>query len=502
MVPVAKLELKLEKIRKNFGGIQALKGVDFELRQGEVHALLGENGAGKSTLIKIITGVHEADEGKMYVSDEEVQIRTPKDARNKGIAAIYQELSLIESLTVAENIYLGNEPTKGAIGVYDRKTLYERSQAYLDKFGIDIDPKALISELGMGQKRIIEIVKALAVDSQILLLDEPTTGMSKAEVETLFKIMENLKENKVTMIYISHYLEEVFKICDRATVLRDGEKIDTFDMDKVTQPQLIKSMIGREIRSQRKLETKDFSDKATMLELRSYKTDCMQAPISLSVKESEILGVTGIVGAGKSELAHSLFGHAKAESGEIFIRGKQVELKSTRDAKKYHIALIPEDRKKEGLFLADTIANNMVISSIEMIEKKSGFLDQRKKKKLSLEMGQSLRVNPLHVDMPVQNLSGGNQQKVVVAKWLMSGPQIVVMDEPTRGIDVGAKTEIYDLIKALSKENKSVIVMSSEFEELMDLCDRILVLRKGEVVGELLPEEVTNERLLSLSLGG
>lgn len=499
---MAKLEMKLENITKNFGGIQALKGVDFELQRGEVHALLGENGAGKSTLIKIITGVYEANEGKIFVQNEEVEIRTPKDARKMGIAAIYQELSLIESLTVAENIYLGNEPTKGVMGVCDRKTLYANSQAYLDKFGIDIDPRTMVSDLGMGQKRIVEIVKALAVDSQILLLDEPTTGMSKVEVETLFKIMNNLKENKVTMIYISHYLEEVFKICDRATVLRDGEKIDTFVMNEVTQSQLIKSMIGREIRSKRSRESKDLSDKAVMLELRSYKTDRMQAPISLVVKKSEVLGVTGIVGAGKSELAHSLFGHATYESGEVLIRGEKASLSSTRDAKRYRIALVPEDRKKEGLFLEDSIANNMTISNIEQIENRVGFLDQKKKRSLSQKMGEALRVNPLHVEMPVKNLSGGNQQKVVVAKWLMSDPEIVVMDEPTRGIDVGAKTEIYDLIKGLSKEDKSVIVMSSEFEELMDLCDRILVLRKGEVVGELLPEEVTNERLLSLSLGG
>jgi ABC-type sugar transport system ATPase subunit len=499
---MAKLEMKLENIRKNFGGIQALKGVDFELQRGEVHALLGENGAGKSTLIKIITGVHEANDGKIFVRDEEVEIRTPKDARKKGIAAIYQELSLIESLTVAENIYLGNEPTKGVMGVCDRKTLYANSQAYLDKFGIDINPRAMVSDLGMGQKRIVEIVKALAVDSQILLLDEPTTGMSKVEVETLFKIMKNLKENKVTMIYISHYLEEVFKICDRATVLRDGEKIDTFVMNEVSQTQLIKSMIGREIRSQRSRESKDLSGKAVMLELRAYKTDCMQAPISLSVKKSEILGVTGIVGAGKSELAHSLFGHARAESGEILIQGKVVTLSSTRDAKQYRIALVPEDRKKEGLFLEDSVANNMIISSIEKIENGLGFLDQKKKNQLSEKMGESLKVNPLQVNMPVKNLSGGNQQKVVVAKWLMSDPEIIMMDEPTRGIDVGAKTEIYDLIRGLSQKDKSVIVMSSEFEELIDLCDRILVLRKGEVVGQLLPEEVTNEKLLSLSLGG
>jgi ABC-type sugar transport system ATPase subunit len=499
---MAKLEMKLENIKKNFGGIQALKGVDFDLQQGEVHALLGENGAGKSTLIKIITGVHEANDGKIFVRDEEVEIRTPKDARKKGIAAIYQELSLIESLTVAENIYLGNEPTKGLMGVCDRKTLYANSQAYLDKFGIDINPRTMVADLGMGQKRIVEIVKALAVDSQILLLDEPTTGMSKVEVETLFKIMKNLKENKVTMIYISHYLEEVFKICDRATVLRDGEKIDTFVMKEVSQAQLIKSMIGREIRSQRSRESKDLSGKAVMLELRAYKTDCMQAPISLSVKKSEILGVTGIVGAGKSELAHSLFGHARVDSGEMLIQGKTVTLSSTRDAKQYRIALVPEDRKKEGLFLEDSVANNMIISSIEKIENGMGLLDQKKKYQLSAKMGESLKVNPLQVNMPVKNLSGGNQQKVVVAKWLMSDPEIIVMDEPTRGIDVGAKTEIYDLIRGLSQKDKSVIVMSSEFEELIDLCDRILVLRKGEVVGELLPEEVTNEKLLSLSLGG
>lgn len=494
--------MELSNIQKNFGGIRALKGVDFKLRKGEVHALLGENGAGKSTLIKIITGVYEADEGQIILNGQATVIRNPIDARKKGIAAIYQELSLIESLTVAENIFLGNEPTITSLGIYDRKLLYSKSQEYLERFGIEIDYHKKVSELGMGQKRIIEIVKALAVNSQILLLDEPTTGMSNAEIDMLFKIIENLKNNNVTMIYISHYLEEVFKVCDRATVFRDGQNVDTFEVDKVTPSQLVKSMIGREIRNKNQYIPKDFTGKETILELKNLKTNLMQEPVSLTVKKSEILGITGIVGSGKSELAYSIFGNAQIESGEIYVKGKKAAIKNPRDSKKYKIAFVPEDRKSEGLFLSDTIADNIVVSNIEQIQNKFGLLNRKRKNIISQEIGKKLNVNPLNVDMPVKNLSGGNQQKVVIAKWLIGNPEIILMDEPTRGIDVGAKSEIYNLIKDLSTKDKGIVVMSSEFKEIIDLCDRILVLRKGSVVGELSPNEATSEKLLSLSLGG
>ena len=352
--------LKLQNIRKNFGGIQALKDVSLSLKKGEVHALLGENGAGKSTLIKILTGVHKADSGEILLHGREITVQNPIDARKKGIAAIYQELSLIDSLTVAENIFLGNEPTKMIAGVCDKTKLYKASDEYLEEFHIQIDSRKKISELGMGQKRIIEIIKALAINAEILLLDEPTTGMSKAEIEVLFQIMNTLKEKKVTMIYISHYLDEVFQVCDRATVFRDGKNVDTYDVGKVSVDILIKAMIGKEVAVRKAREEKQFTDQKILLELKNYKTDIMSYPIDLQLRQSEIIGITGIVGAGKSEIAHSIFGNARREMGEMFCGGKKVKLHNPSDTKKYNMAFIPEDRKSQGLFLEQKISENIV----------------------------------------------------------------------------------------------------------------------------------------------
>lgn len=493
--------LKLSNITKSFGGIKALKGVDFELRHGEVHALLGENGAGKSTLIKVITGVHAADGGEIILNGKAVTIADTIDARHKGIAAIYQELSLIDSLTVAENIFLGNEPTLTALKIYDRKTLYQRSAEYLEKFGIDIDSHKLVSELGMGQKRIVEIVKALAVDAQILLLDEPTTGMSKAEIDILFKIMENLKNKGVTMIYISHYLDEVFRVCDRATVLRDGQHILTSEINQLTPDSLVKAMVGKDVHKNNHI-SRDVSDKSCVLELRDFQSSIMRGKVSLQVHHGEIVGVTGIVGAGKSELAHSIFGNAKKVCGDLIVNGKQANFSSPYDTKSFNIAFIPEDRKKEGLFLSDTMADNTAIVNLKQIKTVLGLLSGKKKNELGKKMAENLHLSPPIPEMKASNFSGGNQQKIVLAKWLARNPDLIIMDEPTRGIDVGAKNEIYSLIEKLAKNDKGVLVMSSEFDELIELCDRIYVLRRGELVGELCSGDITYEKILALALGG
>lgn len=494
--------LSLEKIDKNFGGIHALKGVDFTLERGEVHALLGENGAGKSTLIKILTGVYKADGGRILLHGREITVHDPIDARRKGIAAIYQELSLIESLTVAENIFLGNEPTKTPLGICDREKLYRESDQYLENFQIAIDSRKKVSELGMGQKRIVEIVKALAIHAEILLLDEPTTGMSKAEIDILFQIMETLKEKKVTMIYISHYLDEVFRVCDRATVFRDGQNVAVYRVAETNMNTLIKAMIGKEIR------TKDGNGRGNaeygkmLLELCEYRTDLMKEPVSLTLHEGEILGITGIVGAGKSELAHSIFGNALRRSGQICYREEPVALRSPADTKKCRMAFVPEDRKSQGLFLEDTAADNMLLVSLEKLRTALGTVSSRKKKETADEMGSKLKLSPLKTQLPAKNFSGGNQQKIVIGKWLSMEPEIILMDEPTRGIDVGAKSEIYQIIKELAADHKGLLIFSSEFEELISLCDRILVLYKGKITGEVLAEDATNEKLLSLALGG
>ena len=494
--------LRLEGVRKSFGGVQALKGIGFELKRGEIHALLGENGAGKSTLIKILTGVHKPDEGNILLKGKPVTIADPIDARKKGIAAIYQELSLIDSLTVAENIFLGNEPTATPIGYCKRRQLYADSDAFLQRFGIQIDSRALVGSLGLGQKRIIEIVKALAINAEILLLDEPTTGMSRAEIDTLFQIMASLKEKNVTMIYISHYLDEVFRCCDRSTVLRDGMNVDSFEMDRVTVAELVRAMIGRSVSSERYRPAGDFSTAPVAMEAKNFRTQAMRRPVSFRAHRGEILGFTGIVGAGKSELAGSLFGAYAGVEGELRIEDRPVRFRSPYDTRAYGLALIPEDRKSQGLLLEQTIADNIVLPHLEQTENRMRLLDGKKKRAIAQRMGETMKLHPMDVSMAAGNLSGGNQQKVVLGKWLTGDPQIILMDEPTRGIDIGAKAEIYRFITQLAQQDKTIIIFSSELDELLSICDRILVLCKGDIAGEMPAAEATAERLLTLALGG
>ena len=494
--------LRLHGIQKHFGGVKALKGVDFGLRRGEIHALLGENGAGKSTLIKILTGVHRPDGGEIFLNGEPVAIADPIDARKKGIAAIYQELSLIDSLTVAENIFLGNEPTATPIGYCKRRQLYADSDAFLERFGIRVDSRALVGSLGLGQKRIVEIVKALAINADILLLDEPTTGMSKAEIDTLFQIMESLKEKNVTMIYISHYLDEVFRCCDRSTVFRDGMNVDSFDMDKASVGELVRAMIGRSVSSQRYRPAADRSAAPVAIEARELRTQVMRHPVSFCAHRGEIVGFTGIVGAGKSELAGSLFGAYRVLEGELRVEGKPVRFRTPYDTRPYGLALIPEDRKSQGLLLEETIADNIVLPHLEQTQNRLGLLDGKKKRAIAQSMGETMKLHPLDVEMAAGNLSGGNQQKVVLGKWLTGDPRIILMDEPTRGIDIGAKAEIYRFITRLADADKTVIIFSSELEELLSICDRILVLCKGGITGELPASQASAEDLLTLALGG
>ncbi|NLI21592.1 MAG: sugar ABC transporter ATP-binding protein [Clostridiales bacterium] len=495
------LILSLRGIEKSFGGVHALNGVDFELRRGEVHALLGENGAGKSTLIKILTGVHRPDTGEILLRGNPVTIADPIDARRRGIAAIYQELSLIDTLTVAENIFLGNEPVVTPLGVSRTRQLYADSEAFLKRFGIAISSHAVVGDLGLGQKRVIEIVKALAINAEILLLDEPTTGMSRAEIDTLFGIMASLKEKNVTMIYISHYLDEVFRCCDRATVFRDGRNVGRFQMAAATVPELVRAMIGHTVSGERYRPAQTADGAETVIEARWFQSAVMRHPVSFRVGRGEIVGFTGIVGAGKSELAGSLFGAHRKTGGELLLHGKPVRFRSPHDTRAYGMAYIPEDRKSQGLILSDSVEDNIVLPHIEQIENRLGLLISRKKRAIAQRMGERVRLQPPDVRMKAGNLSGGNQQKVVLGKWLTAEPDIILLDEPTRGIDIGAKAEIYRLMTQMADAGKTVLVFSSEMEELLSICDRILILCKGGIVGEKQVGDATVESLLTLALG-
>jgi len=492
--------LELKNIHKRFGGIKALRDVDLSLKKGEIHALIGENGAGKSTLIKILTGVTQMDEGEIFLCGKKVRIEDPVAARFKGIAAIYQELSLVENLSVAQNIFLGNEPTRKVIGWIDNEALNNNASDYLKEFKIEIDPNCKISELGLGQKRIIEILKAISINAQILLLDEAATGMSEAEVGMLFKIMDNIKKQKVSMIYISHHLEEIFRICDIVTILRDGRSVGTFKINDVDKQTLIKTMIGREVDDEyprRKL--KPSSD--ILLQVEKFFAEGMLKPISLKLYKGEILGITGIIGAGKSELGEALFGSAKRIFGKLKIKGREVALRAPKDACMYGMAYIPEDRKNQGLFLAHSVEDNLLIANINKIIIGKLFLSLSKKRISAMNIAKKLRVIPLDMLTKVQNLSGGNQQKIVIGKWMIGNPDIIIMDEPTRGIDVGVKTEVYNLINDLADSGVGIIFLSSEFIEVKNICDRIIVLRKGVIVNEVKSDDTSSEEILAIALG-
>ncbi len=498
---MARKILELDHIKKSFGGVKALNGVNLTIEEGEVHALLGENGAGKSTLIKILTGVLQRDEGDILLLDEKTEINSPIQARNKGISAIYQELSLIDSLSVAENIFLGHEPTVNFLGWNDKKTLLKNTSRYLESFNIKIDPKSKVKDLGMGQKRIIEIVKALCIDAKILLLDEPTTGMSRAEIETLFNIMEDLKKRKITMIYISHLMEEIERVCDRVTVLRDGINAATYKMGEVDMNTLVKTMIGREVKDEFPIR-KGHAKNEVVLEVTDIQSIKMTNPISFKLKKGEILGITGIIGAGKSELGKALFGVDQCFNGSIKVGGENTILKSPKDVKNKGMVLIPEDRKTQGLFLDHSVMNNTMIGYIEKLNSNHFLLSNKKLKLLVLNMIKKMDVKPLNLKLQIKNLSGGNQQKVVISKWLLGNPEIIIMDEPTRGIDIGTKVEIYKLIQQLADNGTSIILLSSEFNEICGLCDRVMVLHKGEIVDEMLAKDATSERILTKALGG
>lgn len=493
--------LELQNVKKSFGGIRALKGVSLNVRRGEVHGLIGENGAGKSTLIKILTGVHRMDEGNLVLDGTEMELPTPIAARRNGIVAIYQELSLVDEATIAENLFLGHEPLAVPwLGWVSHKELNRRSKEKLLSFGLEVSPSTKVGSLSVGAKRIIEILKALSVDARILLLDEPTTGMSQAEIDVFFELLARLKRDNVTMIYISHHLDEVFAVCDRVTVLRDGENAGTFDIADVDHDSLVKTMVGKDIQ-QGANKPKKASTAPVVLEVQDYFAEGMRHPISFNLHKGEILGMTGIIGAGKSELGMSLFGVSPWISGRLVLNGEETVISSPLIARKNGIAYVPEDRKTQGVFLDSTLRENLII--VNLLQAMVGpFISSRKSDDMAKGAVADLQITPPKLSMLVGNLSGGNQQKVVLGKWLLSNPQILILDEPTRGIDVGAKDEIYRLISQLAKQGVSIIILSSEFVEVAAVCDRLLILREGKIVQQINDGLPDVEAILSAALGG
>ena len=490
--------LQMRAIAKAFPGVQALDRVDFELLPGEVHVLLGENGAGKSTLMKVLAGIYERDQGEIILQDRPVSIRGLPQAQKLGIRMVLQEFNLVPHLSVAENIVLLNRPEGPLFGPVRFRAMRAEAKAALERLGIRLNPAALVAELSVAEKQMVEIAKALLDDARILILDEPTAALAEAEVERLFAILRDLKTRGMGIIYISHRFEEIFAIGDRVTVLRDGKYVATYPVREVTRERLIHDMVGREL--------KDFYPKTPaplgppVLEVESLSAGFLQ-DISFQLHAGEVLGLAGLMGAGRTELVKVLFGAAPLAAGSIKIHGRPATLRHPREAMAAGLALLTEDRKEEGLILPMSLTHNVTLTHLKQMLRR-GFISFQKERKRAQGFIEKLRIVPPDVLRLAENFSGGNQQKIVFAKWLGIEPKILLLDEPTRGIDVGAKVEIFELINRFVAQGGAVLFISSELPELLAMADRILVLHQGRITGQLPRAEFSQEKILHYATGG
>lgn len=491
MVTPASQLLAMRGIHKKFPGVHALKGIDLDLHEGEVLALMGENGAGKSTLIKILGGAHKPSEGEVTINGNSMEINSPQDSQNAGIGIIYQEFNLIPYLTVRENIFLGK--AKSRSGFIKKSEEYKIAKELFEKIGIDIDPNAICNSLSTAEQQIVEIVKSLSSDVKILVMDEPSATLTPQEVEGLFKIIRDLQKQGLGIIYISHRLDEIFDIADRVMVMRDGEYIGTKPMKEITRQEMIEMMVGRKVEN----EFPKFYHKPgeVKLEVQGLRSKDVK-DLSFSVCAGEVLGFTGLVGAGRTETVRLIFGADKKEAGTIKLNGKEISINSPIDAIKQGICLLTEDRKSQGLVLMHSVRENFGLANLDRLSK-TGFIKQKEEKSAFAKHIESMKIKIPHQEQLAKNLSGGNQQKVVLAKWLQRDCDVIIIDEPTRGIDVGAKYEIYMLINELAKQGKAIIMISSELPEVIGMSDRIMVMRGGEISAEITDvQNTTQEQLL------
>ena len=494
--------LELKNITKRFPGVIALSNVQLQLKAGEVHVLLGENGAGKSTLIKVITGAYIPEEGEVVIDGKVEIIKGPLDSQAKGIGVVYQEFNLMPNLTIAENIYMGKEPLYGKrLGILNHEKMISESRKYLEMIGSKLDPLEKVGNCGVAMQQMVEIAKALASDARILILDEPTAVLTNDEIEKLFEVIRTLKRKNVGIIYISHRLEEIRQIGDRITIIRDGTYVDTVTVDREAfdKDYLIKLMVGRNIDNKFPKVQVPFGKE--VLRVNHLSSPGKVEHVSFNLREGEILGIAGLVGAGRTEVAKIIFGADKDATGEIFVAGKQVHIKSPIDAIKQGIGLAPEDRKVEGLLQGMHVSDNITVTCYEKISTR-GIHNTNKAMTLVHKMVDGLKVKTPSIFQEVRFLSGGNQQKVVLAKWIASGSKIIILDEPTRGIDVGAKVEVYQLMNTLIKKGYGIIMISSELPELLAMSDRILVMHEHKIQGEISQADATQEKILTLASGG
>jgi len=497
--------LKANNITKKFGGVIALEDVNLEVHTGKVNVIVGENGAGKSTLMKILSGVYPDYEGKLFLNEEEVHFQNPKEAMQKGIAIIHQELNLIPYLSIAQNIFLGRE-IHNAFGILDSKGMIKKTRELLSRLDCNLDPRTLVSDLRVGEQQLVEIAKALLEEAQVLIMDEPTSAISDTEVESLFRIIKSLKKQNVSILYISHKLDELFLIADRFIGLRDGKMAGTIEnASEAKKEDLIRLMVGRDIKNVFQKEEVQLGDEVLRVENMSLprnsgRSSYIFKDIDFSVRKGEVLGIFGLMGAGRTELLETIFGlHPKVMSGNVFIDNEKVQLRSVMDAISNGMGLVPEDRKEDGLILQMEVSKNVSMASIGQVVK-NGLLNSSSEANLSKKYIDALKIKTPSEKQFSGNLSGGNQQKVVLAKWLATNPKVLFLDEPTRGIDVNAKNEIYHLINSLAKRGLGIVVVSSELPEIISISDRILVLSDSKISGEFSQETANEESIMQAAI--
>ncbi|MBC5647596.1 sugar ABC transporter ATP-binding protein [Christensenella tenuis] len=489
--------LQMKGITKQFPGVLALDGVDLEVKAGEVLAVIGENGAGKSTMMKILSGALLNDHGEIYLDGELVP--PEKNARERldlGIAIIYQELNYLDEMTIAENLFMGELPVKGAFKTVDFKKLRKQAQELLNKFDLPYDPFTKVGTLTVAEKQMIEILRAVSKDVKVLVMDEPTSALSETEIEQLYAFIKDLASKGVSILYISHKLDEVFAVTDKIQVMRDGKRVGYLNTKDTTEEELVELMVGRELSDMYPKEEAQIGE--TVLEVKHL--DCEIAhDVSFKVRKGEILGLFGLLGSGRTEAVEGILGKKEMTAGEIYIEGKQVTIKNMIEAKKYGLAYVPASRKDEGLILIQTVRAN---TSVTVLDQLGAIIDKKKETELIDDWIKKLRIKTPSPDVPVDSLSGGNQQKVVLAKWLAASPKVLIVNEPTRGIDVGAKVEIYKLLEELCQEGIAVIMISSELPETVGIADRILIFKEGEIKGEFDRKDFTQKQILQIAVGG
>ncbi|TKH41579.1 D-xylose ABC transporter ATP-binding protein [Paenibacillus terrae] len=492
------MHIQMKGIHKAFGTNQVLSGVDFDLREGEVHALMGENGAGKSTLMNILIGLHHRDEGTIIIDGQETYFANPKEAEQKGIAFIHQELNVWPEMTVLENLFIGKEMTS-KWGLLDSTKMKALANEQFAKLAVNLPLNGEAGECSVGQQQMIEIAKALMTDAKVIVMDEPTAALTEREIQKLFEVITSLKKEGVSIVYISHRMEEIFEICDRITVMRDGKTVDTQAIPDTDFDEVVRKMVGRELTERYPARTPALGE--VVLEVKNASHKSIFKNVNFTVRSGEIVGFSGLMGSGRTEIMRALFGLDALDSGEIHVRGKKVTVRKPDDAVKLGIGFITEDRKDEGLVLDFSIRENMVLPNLFSFTSK-GFISGKKELDFVNTLIKRLQIKTQSGETTVRSLSGGNQQKVVIAKWVGIGPSVLILDEPTRGVDVGAKREIYQLMNELTERGVAIIMVSSELPEVLGMSDRIIVVHEGQITGELSREKATQEHIMTLATGG